>query len=60
MSQPKHIWEYTDAELAGELHWRMVKRLGDPRVGVSGKVSEPFAGWPEASHPTTLKTSKQT
>jgi hypothetical protein len=57
MSQPKHIWEYTDAELAGELHWRMVKRLGDPRVGVSGKVSEPFAGWPEASHPTTLKTS---
>jgi hypothetical protein len=31
---------FTDDEIASEYHWRMMRVLGDPRVGVTVPVSD--------------------
>jgi hypothetical protein len=32
------LTQFTDEEIAREYHWRMMKKLGDPRVCVSAPV----------------------
>lgn len=41
---PADLSSYTDEQIAAEHHWRMMKKLGDPRICVSGPKQ---IAWPE-------------
>ncbi len=39
LHEKKALSEFSDDEIAREYHWRMMQKLGDPRIGVSGKAA---------------------